>query len=86
MQPKSLSFRLARFSAVIIFAVSIVLLGTNFAVTVIPRKAEVRNSEGKVIGAVRLPEPTEEYRMIFLGFAVFSGLQIWTLSLIGKEK
>jgi hypothetical protein len=86
MQPKSLSFRLARFSAVVIFAVSLLLLGTNFIVTVIPRKAEVRNSEGKVIGSVRLPEPTEEYGMIFLGFAVFGGFQIWTLSLIGKGK
>jgi hypothetical protein len=86
MQPKSLSFRLARFSAIIIFVVSIMLLATNFIITVVPRKAEVRNSEGIVIGSVRLPESTEEFGMIFLAFSVFSGLQIWTLSLIGKEK
>lgn len=86
MQPKSLSFRLARFSAVIIFAFSLLLLVTNFVITVIPRKAEVRNPEGEVIGSVRLPEPTEEFGLIFLAFAIFSGFQIWTLSLIGKEK
>jgi hypothetical protein len=86
MQPKSLSFRLARFSAIIIFAFSSLLFVTNFIITVIPREAKVRNPEGEIIGSVRLPEPTEEFGMIFLAFAVFSGFQIWTLSLIGKEK
>jgi len=86
MQPNLLSFRLARFSAIIIFSFSILLLVTNFMITVVPRKAEVRNLEGDVIGSVRLPESTEEVGMIFFGFAIFSGLQIWTLSLIGKEK
>ena len=86
MQPKSLSFRLARFSAIIIFAFSLLLFTTNFIITVVPREAKVRNPAGEVIGSVRLPEPTEEFGMIFLSFAVFSGLQIWTLSLIGKKE
>ncbi len=86
MQPKSLSFRLARFSAVIIFVFSILLLAANFVITVVPRKVEVRNAEGEVIGSATLREPTEEFGLIFLAFTVFSGFQIWTLSLIGKEK
>ena len=86
MKPKSLSFRLARFFAIVIFAFSAALFFSNFVVTVIPREADVFNSSGEIIGKASLPNQTEEFGLIFLAFGVCSGFQIWTLSLIGKEK
>jgi hypothetical protein len=86
MKPRSLSLILARIIAIIVFVFSLLLFATYFISSTVPREAKVRNAEGEVIGRVALPDRTEDYAVITFAFVMFSGFQIWTLSLIRKEK
>jgi hypothetical protein len=77
---------MARFSAIIVFTISLLMFLSNFIITIIPEKVEVVNLNREIIGYVRLPVRTEEYGLIFFSFVVLSFFQIWMLSLISKKE
>jgi hypothetical protein len=85
-KPQSISFQMARFSAIIVFTISLLMFLSNFIITIIPEKVEVVNLNREIIGYVRLPVRTEEYGLIFFSFVVLSFFQIWMLSLISKKE
>ena len=64
---------------------ALLLLITSFFVCVAPIKANVYNNKREIIGEAIIPHDNEKDYFLFFAFTVLTGIQFWTVLVLGKE-
>jgi hypothetical protein len=68
----------------LVFLVSILLFIGSQVVTVAARRVPVRNRDGQIIGEAWIPHDYGTSQFLSLALMILSGIQLWTVTIVGK--
>lgn len=83
MEPAS--FRILKSITSIVFILSLIVFISSHLVSVANRNYPVINDENEIIGRVIIPHDYTKSQFTSLTLMLFSGIQLWTLTHLGKR-
>jgi hypothetical protein len=81
----SRSYRALRAVSLLAFLVALLLYVSSEVVTYASHRLEVRDKQHQVVGEVWIPHDYASHTFTSFCFLVLSGIQFWTIWLVGKK-
>ncbi|MBT64907.1 MAG: hypothetical protein CML13_17040 [Puniceicoccaceae bacterium] len=79
------SYRILKSITVLTFLLSSIFWLSSQVVSVANQTYPVKNEENQEIGTVTIPYDYAESQILFFVLMVFSGIQLWTITHLGKR-